>query len=629
MRKDRQEREKREKDEMRDLERFLKQQQKVSDEFWNNQLDEMEDNFPPDEPDISLDPVPPKAKPPKPTPGGDDFVDPAPFNNYDSDMSSINPYEPIPDPPPPPPDFDPDPDPDPDPDDGFGPPFDPDDPADQMRAADERNQWSYYTAVGVAGVAIAAEQVNERLEPFGTFGYAFKKLFGVDPKPETRKFTIDDYVQKFDRNVTNAFPFAWMANAKAADGIGDGRNRPATYEQFVRDSEFDGFSQVVYFDEKSKTVWMGVAGNRLDEEVRNPGQTGMSFFQNADEAARLFQLGLYTKDAILEAPRYLQMKAAIERLIEKYDKYTHIKLTGHSTGSTMILQFLRNNPRANARITWSTLFNMPMVNGKEQQKDFQTFLNRSPQVCLMGVEFDQIDPGHRLYINGRDYVLGYLTNPQLNATLANYEWYKKSNPLLWGTDVGHSLKASAGFASRWIDPATPMRYFDYDEIIDPLVPGDEFYMEPPTAWETVQETSAGFAKQTNEALNAAYEYILPKEDNPNEFTFEELTTEGFKRQSGEWLQKDERGDYYGFVPTEVQYGGESGMGEGEKFEIFVYKPSMSDETYQWGLPQYARSFGLQLELIQPWMTKPIPEELQSTREMSGSSGGKLSSISSS
>ena len=303
-------------------------------------------------------------------------------------------------------------------------------------------------------------------------------IVGKKKDKKTALLTVDDFVMKFERNVTNAFPMAWLSSATTMDGYGTSMNRPAVYKDFVRDPDFDNWGVVVYHNEKSGTAWFASAGNRMMEEMAHPGQTGNGLGMHMDEAARLFAIGLYTKDALLKAPRYLRTQDALDRFLTKYRHYKHRKVTGHSTGSTILMQYMINNPGWIQSITWATLFNTPMANSREQRKQFAKFLSRTPKVALIGAEFDVVDPHHRLYKNGRNFVLGYLDNASLNATLDNYEKYKMIHSLRWPSEIGHSLKASYGFFSRYIDPTTEMKYFDNDSIWDPIAPDNPYYMPP-------------------------------------------------------------------------------------------------------------------------------------------------------
>ncbi len=462
--------------------------------------------------------------------------------------------------------FPPDPPGDPDPD----PDLDPDDFNDMGLNA--------YALGGVAaGIAYAQYEgpINRKLEELGvsrggTRLEEFKDWITGKKKHEPARLTIDDFVMKFERNITNAFPIAWMSSATTADGIGTSLTRPAEYKDFVRDSEFDDYGIVVYHNEKSKTAWFGSAGNRMMEEMGNPGQTGSRLGMHMDEAARLFALGLYTKDAILKSPRYLKTQDYLDRFLTKYRHYDHRKVTGHSTGSSLLLQYMMTNPGRNQAITWATLFNTPMANSREQRKQYLTFLNRSPKVALIGAEFDVVDPHHRFYKNGRDFVLGYLDNPSLNATLEKYERIKKTNPLLWDPKWGHSLEASDALFSHYIDPTTPMQYFDNDSIFEPIEDQDRmdpFYMPEYTRWEKAKL----MAEQTMDTLGMAYKRYMEKR---NKVIVQKDFSSLLKEQKKETrTMKTRPASQFGYIKREVQLGGESGMGEGEKFFVFEFKAS--------------------------------------------------------
>ena len=90
---------------------------------------------------------------------------------------------------------------------------------------------------------------------------------------------------------------------------------------------------------------------------------------------------------------------------------------------------MMNNPGRNQEITWATLFNTPVANSKQQSQQYDKFLARSPKVALIGAEIDKVDPFHVQYKNGRDFVLGYLDNEALEATLDKYEEIKQMSYL--------------------------------------------------------------------------------------------------------------------------------------------------------------------------------------------------------
>ena len=128
----------------------------------------------------------------------------------------------------------------------------------------------------------------------------FMSWWTGDKKKDPMNVTVDDLKMKFERNVTNGYHMVTLASVTSDLGMGTSKGRPAVYKDFVRDSDFDNWGGVVYHNEKSKTAWFAISGNRLIEELTT-GRTGSNVKLHMDEAARLFAIGLYTRDAILKA----------------------------------------------------------------------------------------------------------------------------------------------------------------------------------------------------------------------------------------------------------------------------------------------------------------------------------------
>ena len=413
--------------------------------------------------------------------------------------------------------------------------------------------------------AAKEKTINRKMEELGLGrgGRKLKDLFGGKKKQqELDLVTFDDLRLKFERNVTNGHHIAWYASTTTDHGLHTSVRRPAEINEFIRDPLFDGWSIVVYHDPKSQVAWMGVAGNRAHEAV-TMGKTGASKQQEIDEAMRLFQLGTYTHDALMKSPRYQQTEAALDKFLEKYAHYRHRKVAGHSTGCTMLLHYMRSNPGRNQSITWASLFNTPMANGRIQQKYFKKFLKRNKKVLLVGTEFDMIDPNHYLYTDDRAFVLGYLDNPALNATLDKYEAMKLVHPMRWGPAVGHSLEVTKPLQDIYYSPRNPEQFM-------------RTVQDPPAA-----PIEATFAENVQRKIKE----VFTGKKEPR--TIEELlsitptTIKPAKKPDKATPKYDKR---YGYVPVLVQYGGKSGLGEGEEFIAYQWvTPPEHDKYFHWAI----------------------------------------------
>ena len=281
----------------------------------------------------------------------------------------------------------------------------------------------------------------------------------IGPNPPAL-WTTDDYINTYRQNITDAYHIVQMSSTDQTIGLGNSANRPPTFHDYERDDEFDSYNMVVYQDLKRKTVWLGSSGNRILDAMQDIYKTGRnSVGQPLKEIATeaLAVLGVQSSNAIIHQPRYHQMVHAVKYLVEKYKNYDHIKLTGHSTGSTIIFQLLMRNPELSKRVTWASLFNMPYVNSRDQQKQFSKFLRKNPQIALMGTEFDLLDPYHRLYTDQRAHVLGAESNPSLQLTKERYQKMAASKWWNWEAEMGHTLNSWDWMDDKFIKPENMLR----------------------------------------------------------------------------------------------------------------------------------------------------------------------------
>ena len=369
----------------------------------------------------------------EPTPAPDPIPDPIP--------------DPSPDPVPDPqmPDADPDPDPDP------GPGLTPEGPPEDIN---EAGSWSQvgWGLLGTAAAIQAPSVINWSVEQ--------GRFVTPETNPELDTVTVGELADTYGRNVTHAFPFAHLATVATADGMTSGR--PTTYKGYELDPEFNTKDFMVYHDKGSGTAWFAVGGNRFSAASQNPNYIGQSALEAGMDALALFNLSVFSGDAIMRTPRYFNMAVAVEQFLIKYKNYRHKKVTGHSQGAKMLLHLLESEPEFDDAITWASLFNTPMVTGMSQQRRFRRYLASKRNRLLLGTEFDPIDPNHRLYIENNAFVLGYLDNTQLDATLEKYELYKRSHHLTWPATM-HRTTVWGGFWPLWHDIKDPIKYLNIEE----------------------------------------------------------------------------------------------------------------------------------------------------------------------
>jgi len=195
---------------------------------------------------------------------------------------------------------------------------------------------------------------------------------------------------------------------------------------------FDEFGVTVYRDPKSKTVWLASGGNQFFDDLKS---LSPSMLQSGREA-----LLLYSGEDIVRSPRYKKLVYALRQLIKKYDHYDHIKVTGHSTGSTLLMQAMRYNPYLSNRITFAGLFNQPRANSQQQLRAFKAFIDDNDKVSLFGTELDIFDPGKMLYTPWRDHVLGALDTTTLSMNVTRYEQTRNKDPTFW--PISHHTMAA-------------------------------------------------------------------------------------------------------------------------------------------------------------------------------------------
>ena len=220
----------------------------------------------------------------------------------------------------------------------------------------------------------------------------------------------------------------------------------------------------------------------------------------------------------------------------------------------------------------------------------------------MGTEFDILDPGHRIYIDNQARVLGYLDNTELDATLDKYEAMKKAGPSGWGRE-GHSLDAWFGLDDYYHDPDQPRRYLKDEVTASAYDPNADAAFDILAAVGFRGFTSAvrgGVAGAVDGAKRAVFG--APPEEKqvgPKLKSFAELIERarpaaevkavvvptagrGAKEKyGGEW--KD--GHQVGWVPRKVQYGGKTGLGEGDYFTAYEWVQGGT-----WLLPQFGGDY---------------------------------------
>ncbi|MDE0916448.1 MAG: hypothetical protein OSB57_14835, partial [Planctomycetota bacterium] len=291
------------------------------------------------------------------------------------------------------------------------------------------------------------------------------------------KWTHGEMAAHYGRNATHAHAMAHMATT-----TNELMNvtRPATFRGYELDKTIGDTNIVVYHDPKTSQAWLAVGGNRFMGAVGAAGyRKGAPVVESFVDALKIFNLSVFSGDAVKTTPRYYQLMVFLDQYLAKYKDlgYEHIAVTGHSQGSIMLLHILEAEKKIRDGVTFATLFNTVGVTGMSQQRRFRKFVQQQKgRLALMGTEFDIIDPTHRIYIDNQAQVLGYLDNAQLQPTLEKYERMRKLGSSSWGPG-GHSLSTwgdipmpgleneymGGGLDSYWHDAGDP-RLFLKDEV---------------------------------------------------------------------------------------------------------------------------------------------------------------------
>ena len=123
---------------------------------------------------------------------------------------------------------------------------------------------------------------------------AWNEVLTGEPGPEVEKWTVDDFVRTYKRNVTDGYNFVRIAND------GEARTKFATFGDFIRDPSFDLLDATVYFNHNTSEAWLSTGGNKLYDNLKNYPALGTG--ESADEAMRV--LGYYGANSLIDAPRY-------------------------------------------------------------------------------------------------------------------------------------------------------------------------------------------------------------------------------------------------------------------------------------------------------------------------------------
>ena len=207
--------------------------------------------------------------------------------------------------------------------------------------------------------------------------------------------------------------------------------------------------------------------------------------------------------------------------VKRYRRFTQRKMGGYSLSASMMLQKIMEDPSIDNGVTSVTLFNMPRPLEESRRLSFNDYVTQNPKIVLMGVENENNKP---VFEFNQNFVLNEQSDNMLNM---QREFLENQYESIQNEKATQQEK-------RDRENETIQRRTNLADD-DTSVLRDEVTQTKPVSSSTLNEVQTG----------------------PNE------TSQGWQ-------------------PVDVQYGGESGRGEGPVFTVYTYVPGPNAE---WARPE--------------------------------------------